>query len=135
MGPTFEEAKQYALMFLRWLKRIGFYGTALVTALMITGLRAGQVDGHDWVVAAIYVTVVMAVSCGLCYLAMRGAINAAAKEEVEAAVKFADESPVAPVSELFTDVYATIDENAAAQHGTHFFNKDAQFVANRRVAE
>ena len=46
----------------------------------------------------------------------------------------ADESPVAPVPELFTDVYATIDDNAAAQHGTHFFNKDAHFVANRRIA-
>jgi len=61
------------------------------------------------------------------------AIAAAVKEEIEAAVRFADESPVAPVSEIFTDVYATIDENAAAQHGTHFFNKDAHFVANRQL--
>jgi pyruvate dehydrogenase E1 component alpha subunit len=63
------------------------------------------------------------------------AINEAAKQEVDAAVKFAEESPVAPVSELFTDVYAEIDNNAGAQLGTHFFNKDAQFVANRRIAE
>ncbi len=63
------------------------------------------------------------------------AINAAVKQEVEAAVRFADESPVAAVPEIFTDVYATIDENAAAQHGTHFFNKDAHFVGNQQVAE
>ncbi|HLP00857.1 MAG TPA: pyruvate dehydrogenase (acetyl-transferring) E1 component subunit alpha [Opitutaceae bacterium] len=63
------------------------------------------------------------------------AIHAAAKEEVEAAVKFADESPVAPVSEIFTDVYAGIDEAPSQQLGTHFFNKDAQFVASKRIAE
>jgi hypothetical protein len=49
-------------------------------------------------------------------------------------VKFADESPVAPEAELFTDVYAGIDEAPSQQLGTHFFNKDAHFVANKRIA-
>lgn len=70
---------------------------------------------------------------GLLDEAKAEAINEAVKEEVEASVRFADESPVAPVNELFTDVYSTIDADAKAQHGTHFFNKDAQFVANKRV--
>ena len=30
--------------------------------------------------------------------------------------------------------FNTLDENPAAQHGTHFFNKDAHFVANKQVA-
>ena len=71
---------------------------------------------------------------GLLDEAKSEAINAAVKQEVEAAVRYADESPVAPEPEIFTDVYATIDEAPAQQHGTHFFNKDAHFVANKRIA-
>lgn len=70
---------------------------------------------------------------GLLDDAKAAAIADTVKQEVEAAVKFADESPVAPEAELFTDVYAGIDEAPSQQHGTHFFNKDAHFVANRRI--
>ena len=60
------------------------------------------------------------------------AITEQVKQDVEAAVRFADESPVASTDEIFTDVYATIDEAAATQHGTHFFNKDAQWTGSTR---
>jgi pyruvate dehydrogenase E1 component alpha subunit len=59
------------------------------------------------------------------------AIHEQAKEEVETSVRFADESPFADPTEIFTDVYATIDENPAAQHGTHFFNADAHWCGPR----
>ncbi len=71
---------------------------------------------------------------GLLDDAKAAAIADTVKQEVEAAVKFADESPVAPEAELFTDVYAGIDEAPSQQLGTHFFNKDAHFVANKRIA-
>jgi pyruvate dehydrogenase E1 component alpha subunit len=70
---------------------------------------------------------------GLLDDAKNAAIEEAVKAEVEAAVRFADESPVAPVSEIFTDVYSTIDEAASAQHGTHFFNRDAHFNGPRQT--
>jgi pyruvate dehydrogenase E1 component alpha subunit len=65
--------------------------------------------------------------------AKAAAIADTVKQEVDAAVTFADQSPVAPESELFTDIYAGIDEAPAQQLGTHFFNKDAHFVANKRI--
>ena len=71
---------------------------------------------------------------GLLDEAKAQAITEQVKLEVEAAVRFADESPVATTEEIFTDVYATIDEAAAAQHGTHFFNKDAHWTGRRPTA-
>jgi pyruvate dehydrogenase E1 component alpha subunit len=50
-------------------------------------------------------------------------INAAAKAEAAASVKFAEESPAPTVEDISTDVYWESDNNTpASQIGRHFFN-------------
>ena len=50
-------------------------------------------------------------------------IDKEVKEEAEAASKFADESPVAPLEELSTDVYWEVDNDSEGKlKGRHFFN-------------
>jgi pyruvate dehydrogenase E1 component alpha subunit len=50
-------------------------------------------------------------------------IDVEAKDETNDAVKFAEESPVLPESEIFADVYWEVDHQTdAAKHGRHFFN-------------
>ena len=45
------------------------------------------------------------------------------KDEAEASAKFADESPVAPRSEIQTDVYWEVDNDTEGKlKGTYFFN-------------
>jgi pyruvate dehydrogenase E1 component alpha subunit len=46
-----------------------------------------------------------------------------AKEEANAAVKFAEESSFPELNDIFTDIYWEVDNHTdAAQHGTYFFN-------------
>jgi pyruvate dehydrogenase E1 component alpha subunit len=50
-------------------------------------------------------------------------IDVEAKDETNDAVKFAEESPILPESEIFADVYWEVDHQTdAAKHGRHFFN-------------
>jgi pyruvate dehydrogenase E1 component subunit alpha len=50
-------------------------------------------------------------------------IDVAAKDETNEAVKFAEESPILPESEIVSDVYWEVDHQTdAAKHGRHFFN-------------
>jgi pyruvate dehydrogenase E1 component alpha subunit len=50
-------------------------------------------------------------------------IDKAAKEEANAAVAFAEESPFPQESDILTDVYWEVDnQTEAAKHGSHFFN-------------
>jgi pyruvate dehydrogenase E1 component alpha subunit len=50
-------------------------------------------------------------------------IDVEAKDETNAAVKFAEESPILPESEILADVYWEVDHQTdAAKHGRHFFN-------------
>ena len=50
-------------------------------------------------------------------------IDRAAKEEANAAVTYAEESPFPQESDLLTDVYWEVDNRTeAAQHGSYFFN-------------
>ena len=52
-----------------------------------------------------------------------GKINLEVKAEAEAAAKFAEQSPVAPRSEIQTDVYWEVDNDANdSLKGTYFFN-------------
>jgi len=45
-----------------------------------------------------------------------------AKEEANAAVKFAEESPYPDLDDIFEDVYWEIDHQTEGARGTHFFN-------------
>lgn len=50
-------------------------------------------------------------------------IDVEAKDETNDAVKFAEESPILPESEILADVYWEVDHQTdAAKHGRHFFN-------------
>jgi pyruvate dehydrogenase E1 component subunit alpha len=50
-------------------------------------------------------------------------IDKAAKEEANAAVAFAEASPVPQESDILTDVYWEVDnQTESAKHGSHFFN-------------
>jgi pyruvate dehydrogenase E1 component alpha subunit len=50
-------------------------------------------------------------------------IDVEAKDETNDAVKFAEESPILPESEILADVYWEVDHRTdAAKHGRHFFN-------------
>jgi pyruvate dehydrogenase E1 component alpha subunit len=50
-------------------------------------------------------------------------IDVAAKEETNAAVKFAEESPFPQESEILSDIYWEVDHQTdAAQNGRYFFN-------------
>jgi pyruvate dehydrogenase E1 component alpha subunit len=50
-------------------------------------------------------------------------IDVEAKEETNEAVKFAEESPILPESEILSGVYWEVDHQAdAAKHGRYFFN-------------
>ena len=50
-------------------------------------------------------------------------IDVEAKDETNDAVKFAEESPIPPESEILADVYWEVDHQTdAAKHGRHFFN-------------
>jgi pyruvate dehydrogenase E1 component alpha subunit len=50
-------------------------------------------------------------------------IDVAAKDETNEAVKFAEESPILPESEIVSDVYWEVDHQTdASKHGRHFFN-------------
>jgi len=50
-------------------------------------------------------------------------IDVQAKEETNEAVKFAEESPFSPESEILTDVYWEVDRQTdASKHGRYFFN-------------
>src|ERR1700758_467526 len=50
-------------------------------------------------------------------------IDKAAKEEANAAVAFAEESPLPQESDILTDVYWEVDnQTEAAKHGSYFFN-------------
>lgn len=52
-----------------------------------------------------------------------GKINQEVKAEADAAAKFAEQSPVAPRSEIQTDVYWEVDNDASnSLKGTYFFN-------------
>ena len=52
-----------------------------------------------------------------------GKINLEVKSEAEAAAKFAEQSPVAPRSEIQTDVYWEVDNDTSnSLKGTYFFN-------------
>jgi pyruvate dehydrogenase E1 component alpha subunit len=44
------------------------------------------------------------------------------KEEANAAVKFAEESPYPNLDDVFEDVYWEIDHQTEGTRGTHFFN-------------
>jgi pyruvate dehydrogenase E1 component alpha subunit len=51
------------------------------------------------------------------------AIDVEAKDEANAAVKFAEESPFPPESDILKDVYWEVDHRTdAAEYGKHFFN-------------
>ena len=51
-------------------------------------------------------------------------IDREAKEETNAAVRFAEESPLPEESEILSDVYWEVDNQTdAAKHGRYFFNK------------
>ena len=45
-----------------------------------------------------------------------------AKEEANAAVKFAEESPYPELDDIYADVYWEVDNKTEAARGTHFFN-------------
>lgn len=50
-------------------------------------------------------------------------IDKAMKDEAEASVQFAEESPIAPVSEITTDVYWEVDNDTEGKlKGRYFFN-------------
>ena len=50
-------------------------------------------------------------------------INAAAKEETAAAVKFAEDSPAPTIADISTDVYwETDNDTEASKIGHHFFS-------------
>jgi pyruvate dehydrogenase E1 component alpha subunit len=52
-------------------------------------------------------------------------IDKASKTEADDAAKFADESPLPAVEDIFSDVYYEVDNNTAAgRTGRHFFNND-----------
>ncbi|MEM1223200.1 MAG: pyruvate dehydrogenase (acetyl-transferring) E1 component subunit alpha [Verrucomicrobiota bacterium] len=54
---------------------------------------------------------------------MAQSINQEVKDEAEASVKFAEESPYAPKSEIQTDVYWEVDNDTEGKlKGTYFFN-------------
>ena len=51
------------------------------------------------------------------------AIDAAAKQEAEESVRFAEESPIPSVESITEDVYFEVDRHTAAgRTGRHFFN-------------
>jgi TPP-dependent pyruvate/acetoin dehydrogenase alpha subunit len=50
-------------------------------------------------------------------------IDREAKEETNAAVRFAEESPLPEESDILSDVYWEVDNQTdAAKHGRYFFN-------------
>jgi pyruvate dehydrogenase E1 component alpha subunit len=52
-----------------------------------------------------------------------GALEAEAKAEADAAVKFAEESPLPDKADIFSDVYYEVDrQTPAGRTGKHFFN-------------
>jgi TPP-dependent pyruvate/acetoin dehydrogenase alpha subunit len=45
-----------------------------------------------------------------------------AKDEANAAVTFAEESPYPALDDIYADVYWEVDNQTEAARGTHFFN-------------